>query len=90
MRTRALAAIALLFLTLPALGVAPVRAQQSLTLEQARIAMDAAEAEARRNQWNLAIVVVDPEDAQVVRAGMAAIGSAAVAPGATRSRAWDD
>jgi glc operon protein GlcG len=61
MRTRTFAAISLLFLALPGLGVSPLEAQQSLTLEQARIAMDAAEAEARRNQWNLAIVVVDPE-----------------------------
>ncbi len=30
---------------------------QSVTLEEAKMAMDAAEAEARRNQWNLTIVI---------------------------------
>ncbi len=61
MRLRTLTGIALLFLTLPVLGISPAEAQQSLTLEQARTAMDAAEAEARRNQWNLAIVIVDAD-----------------------------
>ena len=61
MRIRTLARIALLFLTLPILGVSPAEAQQSLTLEQARTAMDAAEAEARRNRWNLAILITDAD-----------------------------
>jgi len=58
----ALAAIAL------AAAAHPVRAQQPpaapvarITLEEARTAMDAAEAEARRNGWNLAFVISDAE-----------------------------
>jgi glc operon protein GlcG len=49
-------------------GVQPVEAQQQqtppaprITLEEARTAMDAAEAEARRNGWNLAFVISDAE-----------------------------
>jgi uncharacterized protein GlcG (DUF336 family) len=45
---------------LAAFGAADARAQAeapSLTLEQAKTAMDAAEAEARRNGWNLTIVI---------------------------------
>ena len=34
-------------------------AEQALTFEQAKTAMDAAEAEARRNGWRLTIVVAD-------------------------------
>jgi glc operon protein GlcG len=34
---------------------------QALTYEEARIAMDAAEAESRANGWNLAIVITDAE-----------------------------
>lgn len=34
---------------------------QGLTYEEARIAMDAAEAEARANGWNVTIIVADPE-----------------------------
>lgn len=45
-------------LTALALATAPSFASaQALTLEQAKTAMDAAEAEARRNGWNLTIVV---------------------------------
>ena len=42
---------------------APAAAQEAepLTYEEARIAMDAAEAESRANGWNLAIVVTDAE-----------------------------
>ena len=53
MKVRTLSGIALFSLMLSVVGVSSVKAQQSLTLEQARTAMDAAEAEARRNQWNL-------------------------------------
>jgi glc operon protein GlcG len=59
--------IALALLALAA-AVQPVRAQQPqpapvprITLEEARIAVDAAEAEARRNNWNLAFVISDAE-----------------------------
>jgi glc operon protein GlcG len=43
-------------LAIATFGVADVHGQ-ALTLEQAKTAMDAAEAEARRNGWNLTIVV---------------------------------
>ena len=61
MKTQTRAAIAMLFLVPAVFGASPADAQQSLTLEQARIAMDAAEAEARENGWHLAIVVADTE-----------------------------
>ena len=61
MKVRMLTGIALFSLTLLALGVSSLKAQQSLTLDQARTAMDAAEAEARRNQWNLTILIVDAD-----------------------------
>ena len=61
MRTRTLTRIALPLLSLAILGVAPAMGQQSLTYEQARTAMDAAEEDARSNQWNLTIVVADAE-----------------------------
>lgn len=61
MRTITPAMIAMPLLGFAVLGVAPVAAQQSLTYEQARTAVDAAEAEARSNQWNLTILVVDAE-----------------------------
>jgi uncharacterized protein GlcG (DUF336 family) len=48
--------LALSILALTAISAARADAQ-ALTLEQAKTAMDAAEAEARRNQWNLTIVV---------------------------------
>ena len=45
-----------------ALVIAPSFASaQALTLEQAKTAMDAAEAEARRNGWNLTIVVASAD-----------------------------
>jgi uncharacterized protein GlcG (DUF336 family) len=56
MRLETLTRFALPLLTLAALGTAEARAQ-ALTLEQATTAMNAAEAEARRNGWNLTIVV---------------------------------
>jgi glc operon protein GlcG len=37
----------------------PALAQDALTYEEARIAMDAAEAESRANGWNLTIVITD-------------------------------
>ena len=61
MTVRMLAGIALFSLILPVVGVSSVKAQQSLTFEQAKTAMDAAEAEARRNQWNLTILIVDAD-----------------------------
>lgn len=49
----------LLVLTL--IAAAPASAQQAITSAQARTAMDAAEAEARGNGWNLTILIVDAE-----------------------------
>ena len=60
MRTGLLAGIALFLLVLPGTGAATAEAQ-AITLEQAKTAMDAAEVEARRNMWNLAILIVDAE-----------------------------
>jgi glc operon protein GlcG len=48
-------------LTLAVLAVAPVAAQQAITYEQAKTAMDAAEADARSNGWNLTILIADAE-----------------------------
>jgi hypothetical protein len=64
MRIGLLAGVALLLLTLPGVGAAPAEAQ-GLTLEQAKMAMDAAEKEARTNKWNLAILIVDAEGTPV-------------------------
>jgi uncharacterized protein GlcG (DUF336 family) len=64
MRIGVLAGVALLLLTLPGVGAAPAEAQ-GLTLEQAKMAMDAAEKEARTNKWNLAILIVDAEGTPV-------------------------
>jgi glc operon protein GlcG len=52
---------AVLLLMLAILGTSRAEAQQALTYEQARTAMDAAEAEARRNSWNLTIVIADAQ-----------------------------
>lgn len=66
MRIAASTGIAMSVLTL-AVAVQPVRAQQQaaavprITLEEARTALDAAEAEARRNGWNLVFVISDAE-----------------------------
>lgn len=60
MRLGTLARITLPLLTLVALA-APLRAQTPLTYDQAREAMDAAEAEARANGWNLTIIVADAD-----------------------------
>lgn len=66
MRIATLAGIATLLFALPAIGLGPLQAQQQrvppaprITLEEAKKAMDAAEAEARRNGWNLAFVITD-------------------------------
>jgi hypothetical protein len=52
-------------LAIATFGVADVHGQ-ALTLEQAKTAMDAAEAEARRNGWNLTIVVAGADGIPVV------------------------
>lgn len=60
-RSTTIASITLTLLTMAAAAADEATAQQGLTYEQARIAMDAAEAEARRNNWNLTIVVADAQ-----------------------------
>ena len=67
MRIGTLTTIATALLVLTA-AVHPVKAQQQqappvarITLEEARTAIDSAEAEARRNGWNLAFVISDAE-----------------------------
>lgn len=44
----------------------PTQAQAQLTLEQAQTAMDAAEAEARANGWNLTMLIVDADEVPVL------------------------
>jgi len=57
-------------LALPVLGVQAAHAQRPppaprITLEEAKTAMDAAEAEAVANEWNLAFVITDAEGAVI-------------------------
>lgn len=59
MRTRTFLPLSALLLA-ALLTTTPARAQ-TLTYEQARTAMDAAEAEARRNGWNLTILIADAD-----------------------------
>jgi len=65
MRTALLTGLALLMLTLPGVG-ATQAAAQAITLEDAKKGADAAEAEARKNGWKLAILVVDAEGTPIV------------------------
>lgn len=60
MKIGILTALALLLLTLPGVGATAAEAQ-AITLEEAKTAMDAAEAESRANSWNLAILIVDAD-----------------------------
>jgi uncharacterized protein GlcG (DUF336 family) len=59
MKIRTLVGTTLFSLTLSALVASSAEAQ--LTFEQAETAMDAAEAEARANQWNLTILIADAD-----------------------------
>jgi uncharacterized protein GlcG (DUF336 family) len=61
LKTRTFVPLAALAIALAALPASPAAAQQALTYEQARTAMDAAEAEARRNGWNLTILLSDAD-----------------------------
>jgi uncharacterized protein GlcG (DUF336 family) len=63
--------LAVLALALVSLAPRPVEAQQALTYEQARTAMDAAEAEARRNGWSLTILVSDADGVPIYLRRMA-------------------
>ena len=59
--TRTVLALAVLGLA----TLAPTEADAQLTMEQAQTAVDAAEAEARENGWNLTIYVADAEGVPV-------------------------
>jgi uncharacterized protein GlcG (DUF336 family) len=48
-----------------AAGSSSLQAQEALTFEQAEAAMDAAEAEARANDWNLTILIADADGVPV-------------------------
>ena len=61
MKIRTFVPLVALVLSLVGTPPAPATAQQALTYEQARTAMDAAEAEARRNGWNLTILIADAD-----------------------------
>lgn len=63
MKTGMLTGLALLLM----LGLGAARAEaQAITLEEATKAVEAAEAEARANKWNLAIVITDAEGTPIV------------------------
>jgi glc operon protein GlcG len=60
--TTACALFGLIISSAPAMAqtpAAPAAAPQALTYEMAQLIMDAAEAEARKNKWNVTIVVTD-------------------------------
>lgn len=57
----ALGVLALAVVVRPALAQQPAPAVAAITLQEARTAADAAEAEARRNGWNLVFVITDAE-----------------------------
>ena len=70
MKNGVLAVLALLMLALPGVGVTGASAQ-AITLEEAKKAADAAEAEARANKWNLAILISDAEGTPILFRRMA-------------------
>lgn len=53
--------LAAAFATLALVALSPLAAEAQLNFERAEAAMDAAEAEARSNGWNLTILIVDAE-----------------------------
>lgn len=63
--------LALALSVLASAGMSDLAGQQALTYEQARAAMDAAEAEARRNSWNLTIVIADAQGVPIYLRRMA-------------------
>ncbi|MEX2529925.1 MAG: heme-binding protein [Gemmatimonadota bacterium] len=69
------------------LAPADLVAQEPLTYEEARVAMDAAEAESRANGWNLTIVISDAEGVPLYlrRFGGAAHRSYEIATGKIRT-----
>lgn len=71
MKSRTFVPLAAIALALATLSASPAEAQQALTYEQARTAMDAAEAEARRNGWNLTILISDADGVPIYLRRMA-------------------
>ena len=71
MKIRTFVPLVALVLSLVGTPPAPAAAQQALTYEQARTAMDAAEAEARRNGWNLTILIADADGVPIYLRRMA-------------------
>jgi uncharacterized protein GlcG (DUF336 family) len=71
LKSRTFVPLAAIALALAALPASPAEAQQALTYEQARTAMDAAEAEARRNGWNLTILISDADGVPIYLRRMA-------------------
>lgn len=71
LRNRTFVPLPAVVLALAAVLTSPAEAQQALTYEQARTAMDAAEAEAGRNGWNLTIVVADADGVPIYLRRMA-------------------
>ncbi len=86
MRTRFARLATLLAPALLVLGTA-MDAQQTLTFEQAETAVAAAEAEARRNGWNLSIVVTDADGVPllVTRRGGSSTRTYSIAMAKTRT-----
>ena len=86
MRTRFARLATLLAPALLVLGTAAVDAQ-TLTFEQAETAVAAAEAEARRNGWNVTIVVTDADGVPllVTRRGGASARTFSIAMAKTRT-----
>jgi uncharacterized protein GlcG (DUF336 family) len=87
MRTRFARLVTLLAPALLVLGTSAIDAQQTLTFEQAETAVAAAEAEARRNGWNLTIVVIDADGVPllVTRRGGASTRTYSIAMAKTRT-----
>jgi len=71
LKSRTFVPLAAIALALATLLASPAEAQQALTYEQARTAMDAAEAEARRNGWNLTILISDADGVPIYLRRMA-------------------
>jgi uncharacterized protein GlcG (DUF336 family) len=71
LKSRTFVPLAAIALALATLSASPAEAQQALTYEQARTAMDAAEAEARRNGWNLTILISDADGVPIYLRRMA-------------------
>jgi glc operon protein GlcG len=86
-RTRNALTRSLAFIAFAVASASEAEAQHALTYEQARTAMDAAEAEARRNGWNLTIVIADAEGVPIHlrRMANASSRSYAIAMGKVRT-----